>query len=111
MIKCVNADRYKARRAPRCNAGKPCQTCRSKWAVAQRTIEAEENLLIDVQFRVQELMMLTGASREQVAKAADVSVEWFADFLAAEADPTLKQVGRIFHVLGHKLDVKTRALN
>ena len=33
--KCQNADRYKARRSPKCNNGLPCRTCLDKWLAAQ----------------------------------------------------------------------------
>ncbi len=31
MTKCSFADRYKAIHPPRCNNGKPCDTCIAKW--------------------------------------------------------------------------------
>lgn len=31
MKKCKSANRYQAKRAPRCNGGKPCDACQQKW--------------------------------------------------------------------------------
>mgnify|MGYP001062215929 CR=1 FL=1 len=31
MRKCPSADRYQAKRAPRCNGGKGCFVCYDKW--------------------------------------------------------------------------------
>jgi hypothetical protein len=43
MVKCKNADRYRAMHPPRCNKGNPCQVCRLKWENAElrRYIERE----------------------------------------------------------------------
>lgn len=36
MLKCKNADRYKALRPPRCDGGRVCETCRAKWESINR---------------------------------------------------------------------------
>ena len=33
MIACKNAEKYEAKKPPRCNDGKGCSRCRTKWAM------------------------------------------------------------------------------
>ena len=36
ILKCKNADKYKAIRPPTCNGGRPCETCKQKWESINR---------------------------------------------------------------------------
>lgn len=48
MIKCKNADRYKAIHPPRCNKGDPCEVCRLKWENAElRRAQEDERFRYD----------------------------------------------------------------
>lgn len=40
IARCKNADRYKAMRAPQCNGGNPCLSCRAKWDAARAKVTA-----------------------------------------------------------------------
>lgn len=36
MFKCKSADKYQAKRPPKCNGGEGCIICKQKWAAAQK---------------------------------------------------------------------------
>ena len=36
MLKCKNADQYKALQPPRCNNGRGCEACKQKWESINR---------------------------------------------------------------------------
>lgn len=65
-------------------------------------IEAEENLLIDYQFLVQELMVKKNVSRADLAEAAGLSKARLSQLLGPEANPTIKTMARLIHALGEK---------
>ena len=62
-------------------------------------IEAEENLLIDCQFLIQELMVAKGISRSQLSQKTGLSVARLSQIMSSEANPTVKTLARILHAL------------
>ncbi len=63
-------------------------------------IEAEENLVIDVQFFLTELMCRQSVSKSDLAKRLGLSKARLSQMFAADANPTLRSVARIIHALG-----------
>ncbi|HZP18762.1 MAG TPA: helix-turn-helix transcriptional regulator [Bauldia sp.] len=76
--------------------------------VDQSTIEAEENLLIDFQFLIQELIMEKGLSRTQLAAKAGISKARLSQLFKSDANPTAKTFARILHALGETACVTTK---
>ncbi len=71
-------------------------------------VRAEENLLIDCQFLIQELMSEKGVTRSQLADLAGVSKARLSQMLGVEANPTLKSVARLVHALGESVSVSRK---
>ncbi|OYU91929.1 MAG: hypothetical protein CFE29_03530 [Bradyrhizobiaceae bacterium PARB1] len=67
--------------------------------VNESIIEAEENLLIDFQFLVQELLTDKGMTRAQLAERAGLSEARLSQLLSSRANPTVKTMARVFHAL------------
>lgn len=70
-------------------------------------IEAEENLLIDYQFLIQELMTAKGISRAKLAELTGLSVARLSQVMGPSANPTVKTLARIVHALGETVSVGT----
>lgn len=70
-------------------------------------VEAEENLLIDAQFLIQELMAEKGVTRAQLAALTGLSVARLSQIMSTNANPTLKTLARIVHALGETVSVST----
>jgi transcriptional regulator with XRE-family HTH domain len=68
-------------------------------------IEAEENLLIDFQFLLQEVVTQKGVSLSELAEKAGVSKSRISQVLSPEANPTAKTFARLFHALGEEVTV------
>jgi transcriptional regulator with XRE-family HTH domain len=68
-------------------------------------IEAEENLLIDYQFLIQELMVAKGISRARLAALTGLSVARLSQIMSPEANPTVKTMARILHALGEAISL------
>ena len=75
-----------------------------------KIIQAEENLLIDCHFLVQELMSEKGVTRSQLAEKAGISKARLSQILSVEANPTLKSVARLVHALGESVSVSRKPL-
>jgi transcriptional regulator with XRE-family HTH domain len=75
---------------------------------ASRT-EAEENLLIDYQFLVQELMVAKGISRAQLSQKTELSVARLSQIMSSQANPTVKTMARILHALGETIGLSVTA--
>ena len=71
-------------------------------------IEAEQNLLIDIQFLIQELIDKNGMSRTELADKAGISKARLSQLMSAEANPTVKSVAAIFNALGEELSISSR---
>ena len=66
-------------------------------------IEAEENLLIDYQFLLQELMKQKSVTPTQLAEMAGLSKSRISQIISPDANPTVKTFARLFHVLGERV--------
>lgn len=81
---------------------------RKMRAFDSQIVEAEENLLIDVQFLIQDLIDRKGISRTELAAKAGISKARLSQLMAPEANPTLKSVAGIFLALGEEMQVSSR---
>jgi transcriptional regulator with XRE-family HTH domain len=70
----------------------------------RRRIEAEENAVLDVQFAILDLLRENGVTKEQLAKRLGVSKARVSQLFGAGANPTVKQLARIFDALDRKLE-------
>ena len=68
-------------------------------------IEAEENLLIDFQFLLQEALTENGISLGELAKRAGLSKGRISQLMGPDANPTIKNMARLFHSAGETLCV------
>jgi len=73
----------------------------TKLNVNRRRIEAEENAVLDLQFAILDILRETGITKEELARRLDVSKARVSQLFAAGANPTVKQVARIFDALDH----------
>jgi transcriptional regulator with XRE-family HTH domain len=70
-------------------------------------VEAEENLLIDYQFLIQELMVAKGISRAQLSALTGLSAARLSQIMSPKANPTVKTIAKIVHALGETISVST----
>jgi transcriptional regulator with XRE-family HTH domain len=70
-----------------------------------KVIEAEEHLLIDFQFAIQEMMSEKDISRSELADKARISKARLSQILSNEANPTVKSMARLFYALGERAGV------
>jgi transcriptional regulator with XRE-family HTH domain len=73
-----------------------------------RVIEAEENLLLDMQFLLQELITDRQISRVELAKMTGISKSRLSQIMGSDANPTLKTCARLFHALGEELNISLK---
>jgi len=73
-----------------------------------RIVEAEENLLIDFQFLIQEMMSAKNITRTDLAARAGISKARLSQILSNEANPTVKSMARLFHALDEKVCVSRK---
>lgn len=69
---------------------------------------AEEDLVIDVQFLIQELIEDKGVSRTELAERVGISKARLSQLLGTDANPTLRNVARILHGLDERLAVAVK---
>lgn len=67
--------------------------------VNRRRIEAEEDAVLDIQFSILDLLRKQGLSKEELAKRLGVSKARVSQLFAAGANPTVKQIARIYDAL------------
>jgi len=72
-------------------------------------IEAEENLLIDFQFLLQEVLTEKEISLSELAKKTGLSKGRISQLMGADANPTIKNMARLFHAAGEALCVMEAA--
>ena len=72
-------------------------------------VEAEEDLLIDFQFLVQDVLNSKGVSKSELAKRTGISKARLSQILSAEANPSVKTFARLFHALGVKVEPRIAA--
>lgn len=68
-------------------------------------IVAEENLVVDVQFLLQDALVSRGLTRTELAALTGVSKARLSQLMSSEANPTLRTVARLFAALDCKLEV------
>jgi transcriptional regulator with XRE-family HTH domain len=73
-----------------------------------RAIEAEENLLLDMQFLLQELLTDRQISRVDLAKMTGISKSRLSQIMGSEANPTLKTCARLFDALGESISLSLK---
>lgn len=73
-------------------------------------IEAEESLLIDFHFLIQEMLTSKNISRSDLAARAGISKARLSQILSNEANPTIKSMARLFYALGEKVCVSRKKL-
>ncbi len=72
-------------------------------------VEAEEDLLIDFQFLMQDVLTAKGISKTELAKRTGISKARLSQILSAEANPSVKTFARLFHALGVKVEPRIAA--
>lgn len=77
--------------------------------VDEELIEAEEDLVIDAQFLIQELMNEHGISRAELARRAGVSKARLTQLMRSEANPTLRTLAKLAYVMGDRLCVARKS--
>ena len=68
-------------------------------------VEAEENLLIDFQFLLQEALTDRNMSLGELAEKAGLSKARISQLMGPDANPTIKNMARLFHAVGETLCV------
>lgn len=76
-----------------------------------KIIEAEENLLIDFHFLIQQLMSEKGVTRSQLAEKAGLSKARLSQLLSVEANPTVKSMARLFYALGEDVHIGAKRVS
>ena len=72
-------------------------------AALRRRVEAEENAALDAQFRILDLLAELGVTKKELADRLGVSKSSVSQLFAAGANPSVKQLARIFDALDCKL--------
>ncbi len=68
-------------------------------------IEAEENLIIDVQFLLEDIMHRKGISRTELANRLGVSKGRLSQFFKSDANLTLRSIAKAAYAMGERLSV------
>ncbi len=71
--------------------------------IDEKQIVAEEDLVIDAQFLIQEALTERGLTRTELADRAGISKARLSQLMRAEANPTLRTLARLFHALDDQL--------
>ena len=71
--------------------------------------EAEQDIVLDVQFMLLDLIAEKGLTRAQAAKLAGISSARFSQLMKAEANPTLRTVAGLFLALGDRVSVERKS--
>jgi len=74
-------------------------------------VEAEENLLVDYQFLLQERMTKNGLSHRELAERAGISNARLSQIMSDEANPTVKTFADLFYALGERVCVSSAPLD
>ncbi|WP_082171897.1 helix-turn-helix domain-containing protein [Methylobacterium indicum] len=72
----------------------------------EHVIEAEEDIVIDAQFLIQDLLVKHNMTRTELARKAGISKARLSQLMKPNANPTLRTLARIFYALGEKGTVK-----
>jgi len=71
----------------------------------EKLIKAEEDLLIDFQFLIQDLIDKKNVSRSDLCRRAGISKARLSQILSPEANPTVKTFARLLWALDEKLSL------
>lgn len=74
-------------------------------------VEAEENLLVDYQFLLQERMSKKGLSQGALAERASISDARLSQIMSDNANPTVKTFAALFYALGERVNVSSTPLD
>lgn len=74
-------------------------------------IMAEENLVIDAQFLIQDLLDQQNLTRADLAKLTGVSRARLSQLMSSEANPTLRTLARLFSAMDSKLSLRAESVN
>lgn len=77
--------------------------------LTRRSIEAQEDAVIDFQFALIDLLKHLGITREQLAERLGVTKSRVSQLFGDNANPTLKQVARVLDALDYKLQPRFNA--
>lgn len=75
-----------------------------------KVVEAEENLLIDYQFLLQERMSQKRISQSALADRAGISKARLSQILSDGANPTVKTFADLFFAMGERVRVSSESL-
>lgn len=71
--------------------------------------EAEQDIVLDVQFMLLDLIAERGLTRAQAAKLAGISSARFSQLMRADANPTLRTLAGLFLALGDGMCVERKS--
>ncbi len=83
-------------------------TAKSLTGAEQKVIEAEENLVIDTQFLIQETLNDRGMTRADLARLTGISKARLTQVMKPDANPTLRTLARLFEALDDQLIVSRK---
>ena len=69
----------------------------------EKQIVAEEDLIIDAQFLIQEALDERGITRSELAQCTGISKARLSQLMRAEANPTLRTLAKLFYALDDQL--------
>lgn len=90
-------------------AKKDANTALTAAAVDAKMIAAEENLVIDVQFLIQDVMNETVMTRAELAKRTGLSKARLTQIMRPEANLTLRTVARLLYALNEEVVVSRKS--
>ena len=76
--------------------------CANEFPFDAGLIEAEEDLVIDAQFLIQELLREHGMTRAELARRTGISKARLSQMMRPEANPTLRSLARLFYAMGDR---------
>lgn len=77
-------------------------------AVDERQIIAEEDLIIDAQFLIQEALDERGMTRAELAERTGISKARLSQIMRAEANPTLRTLAKLFYAMDDQLHLSRK---
>lgn len=72
-------------------------------------IIAEEDLVIDVQFLLQEMINKHSVSRSELAKKIGITRARLTQLMQPNANPTIRTLARIFNALGERIEIGVKS--
>jgi transcriptional regulator with XRE-family HTH domain len=71
--------------------------------VDEKQIIAEEDLVIDAQFLIQEALIERGMTRSELAQRSGISKARLSQIMRADANPTLRTLAKLFYAMDDQL--------